>query len=128
MSRKMPSPSGSEAAPDDIDFDQTLREVEQALLVLKARYAQVQSDQQLQQNLKQDLTQAQRQVLQSRSKKRKAELRQEIKQLKERLEATELALESQLFSWSGLKEVFWQAVRFGGLGIVIGWLLRGSAG
>jgi small-conductance mechanosensitive channel len=117
--------------PDDaheINFDQTLVEVEQALLVLKARYAQVRSDQQVQQDLQQELTQVQRQVLQSRSKKRRSELNRELKQIKARLEETELALESQLFSWGGLREIFWQAVRFGGLGIVVGWLLRSWAG
>jgi hypothetical protein len=35
-----------------------------------------------------------------------------------------VALESQLFSWNGIKEVFWQAIRFGGLGMVAGWVLR----
>jgi hypothetical protein len=115
-------------AADEIDFDQTLIEVEQALLVLKARYAQVRSDQQVQQDLQQELTQVQRQVLQSRSKKRRSELNRELKQIKTRLEETELALESQLFSWGGLREIFWQAARFGGLGIVIGWLLREWAG
>jgi hypothetical protein len=130
MSLKPASPNADNApdAADDIDVDQTLREVEQSLLLVKARYAQVQSDQQLQQNLQQELTQVQRQVLQSRSKKRQAELNRELKQIKTRLEETELALESQLFSWGGLREVFWQAVRFGGLGIVVGWLLRGWAG
>jgi hypothetical protein len=127
MSPKPPAQSSDDASLDGLDFDQTLRELEQSLLVLKARHAQVRSDQQLQQDLQQELTQVQRQVLQSRSKKRQLELKRELKQIKTRLEETELALESQLFSWGGLKEVFWQAVRFGGLGIVVGWLLRGWA-
>jgi hypothetical protein len=125
------SPSGSDDASSDLeemDFDQTLQDVERSLLLLKARYAQVRSDQQIQQDLKQELTQVQRQVLQSRSQKRKTELKRELKQLKEKLEETELALESQLFSWGGLREVFWQIVRFGGFGIIIGWVLRGWAG
>lgn len=119
---------GSSSDVEGIDFEQTLQEFERSLLLLKARYAQVQSDQQIQQELKQELTQVQRHVLQSRSKKRQVELKRELKQLKARLEETELALESQLFSWGGLREVFWQAVRFGGLGVAIGWLLKGWAG
>jgi hypothetical protein len=124
------SPSGDDASSDleEMDFDQALQDFERSLLLLKARYAQVQSDQEIQQSLKQELTQVQRQVLQSRSQKRRIELKRELKQLKEKLEETELALESQLFSWSGLREVFWQMVRFGGFGIIIGWVLRGWAG
>ncbi|MCU0566811.1 MAG: hypothetical protein MUF49_09465 [Oculatellaceae cyanobacterium Prado106] len=113
---------------DEMDFEQTLREVEQNLLMLKARYAQVQSDQQLQRELTQQLTQTQKQVLQTRSQKRQSELKRELKKIKQQLEETELALESQLFSWSGLREVFWQAVRFGGIGVVLGWLLKSWAG
>lgn len=131
MSPQKSSPGSDDASSADLDgmdFEQTLQEFERSLLLLKARYAQVQSDQQIQQELKQELTQVQSHVLQSRSKKRRIELKRELKQLKARLEETELALESQLFSWGGLREVFWQAIRFGGLGIVAGWLLKGWAG
>jgi hypothetical protein len=55
-------------------------------------------------------------------------LQTELKQIKEQLETIELNLESQLFSWGSLKEPFWQAVRFGGLGVVIGWILKSCAG
>jgi predicted RNase H-like nuclease (RuvC/YqgF family) len=128
--QKSPPGSDDASSPDleGMDFEQTLQDVERSLLLLKARYAQVQSDQKIQQDLKQELTQVQQHVLQSRSKKRQVDLKRELKQLKARLEETELALESQLFSWSGLREVFWQVVRFGGLGVVIGWLLKGWAG
>lgn len=132
MSPQTPSSSGSDNASsselEGMDFEQTLQEFERSLLLLKARYAQVQSDQQIQQELQQELTQVQQHILQSRSKKRQVELKRELKQLKARLEETELALESQLFSWGGLREVFWQAIRFGGLGVVTGWLLKGWAG
>ncbi len=131
MSPQTPSSSSDDASSADLDgmdFEQTLQEFERSFLLLKARYAQVQSDQQIQQDLKQELTQVQQHVLQSRSKKRQVDLKRELKQLKARLEETDLALESQLFSWGGLREVFWQAVRFGGLGVVIGWLLKGWAG
>ena len=131
MSPQKSSPGSDDASSADLDgmdFEQTLQEFERSLLLLKARYAQVQSDQQIQQELKQELTQVQSHVLQSRSKKRRIELKRELKQLKARLEEIELALESQLFSWGGLREVFWQAIRFGGLGIVAGWLLKGWAG
>ncbi len=103
---------------DELDFDQSLQAVEQSLQLLKARYSQVQLDQQQQQQLQQRQSQLERESRPSPA------LRRELKQISQQLEDLELALESRLFSWSGLREVFWQAVRFGGLGVVIGWLLK----
>jgi hypothetical protein len=119
---------GSDPDAEPIDLEQSLSEAEQSLLLLKARYTQVQTDQDRQQTLKIQLNQAQQQLKQPRSHAIRTELRREIRQLKTQLEAIELALESQLFSWKGLKDVFWQAVRFGGLGVIVGWLLRSWAG
>jgi len=56
------------------------------------------------------------------------ELKQELEALEQELSQVELTLESELFSWDGLREIFWQAVRFGGLGIVLGWFLKTWAG
>lgn len=111
-------------APDEaIDLEQGLRQAEADLLRLKARYAQVQADQQRQIELKNRLDDVRGNLRRDKT----PELKAELKQIQQQLEALEVALESQLFSWSGLKEVFWQAVRFGGLGIVIGWVLRSIA-
>ncbi|MGL4619237.1 MAG: DUF2203 domain-containing protein, partial [Chroococcidiopsis sp.] len=44
------------------------------------------------------------------------------------LETIEVNLESQLFSWGSLKAPFWQAVRFGGLGVIVGWILKSFTG
>ncbi len=121
----MPSQSPRPGADsDDTDFEQSFQEVEQSLLLLKERYIQIQADQQQQQVLQQRLGDTQRQMRRDRSQSLKAEL----KQIQQQLEGLEVALESQLFSWSGLKEVFWQAVRFGGLGVILGWLLKSLAG
>ncbi|MBW4659791.1 MAG: DUF2203 domain-containing protein [Drouetiella hepatica Uher 2000/2452] len=119
-----PQPPQPDADFHETDFEQSLQEVEQSLLLLKARYAQVQADRQQQEVLQQRLSETQRQMRRDRSQSLKAEL----KQIQQQLEGLELALESQLFSWSGLKEVFWQAVRFGGLGVMLGWLLKSLAG
>ncbi|WOD41670.1 hypothetical protein [Nodosilinea sp. E11] len=53
---------------------------------------------------------------------------QEVIRLQEAADAFELELASQVVSWQHLQESFWQAVRFGGLGIVLGWLLAWLAG
>lgn len=117
-----PESPAPQSPADEIDFDRALLETEQALLMLKARYAQVQMDQQRQSEL-----QAQLDWMQRRRDRSKA-MRAELKRIQQQLEELEIALESRLFSWQGLKEVFWQAVRFGGLGIVLGWLLKSCAG
>ncbi len=48
----------------------------------------------------------------------------ELAQLEEAVDRFELDLASRLFSWHHLQEPFWQAVRYGGLGLVGGWLLH----
>lgn len=53
---------------------------------------------------------------------------QEIQQLEQQVTDLEVALVDHLQLWHHLREPFWQAVRFGGLGIVLGWLLRGWVG
>ncbi|NEQ21398.1 MAG: HAD-IG family 5'-nucleotidase [Microcoleus sp. SIO2G3] len=102
-----------------------MSEVERSLQALKERYAQVQRDRQRQAELQQRREQIRKELRQSSNRQA---LQAELKQIKEQLETIELNLESQLFSWGSLKEAFWQAVRFGGLGIVIGWILKSCAG
>lgn len=128
--RSSHSSAPSTPEPDDeaIDFDQSLKELEQSLLLLKARYAQIQLDQQRQQDLQQHKQQIEKQLQHSLNQASQRELKRELKRTRQRLEELEVALESQLFSWNGLKAVFWQSVRFGGLGVVIGWFLKSLVG
>lgn len=102
------------SSTDEINFEQALENVERSLTELKNRYAQVQRDQQQLETLQQQKADLQ---------KGTPTLEAELREIEQQLEELELHLESRLFSWSGLKEVFWQAVRFGGLGIAIGWSL-----
>ncbi|TVQ08196.1 MAG: hypothetical protein EA368_12350 [Leptolyngbya sp. DLM2.Bin27] len=53
---------------------------------------------------------------------------QELQRLQAAADAFELELASQVLSWQHLREPFWQAVRFGGAGIVLGWLLAWLVG
>jgi hypothetical protein len=119
-----PSPT----QPDSVDlgeFERSLADVEQSLVALKQRYTQVQQDLRRQAELQQRAIQ----VGQELSKTQMSiTLKAELRQIKEQLEAIEISLESQLFSWGSLKEPFWQAVRFGGLGVVVGWILKSCTG
>jgi exonuclease VII small subunit len=105
------------------EFEQALAEVERSLMALKERYAQVQRDRQRQAELKHRYEE----IRQDRSIARSQEMKTQLKQIQQELETLEVNLESSLFSWSSLKEPFWMAVRFAGIGIVIGWLLKSCA-
>ncbi|MBD2233078.1 hypothetical protein [Phormidium tenue] len=48
---------------------------------------------------------------------------QEVMNLQEAADSFELELASRVVSWQHLQEPFWQAVRFGGLGLLLGWVL-----
>ena len=52
------------------------------------------------------------------------QIQAQLRQIGQELDKIELNLESRLFSWGSLKEPFWLAVRFGGLGVLIGWFLK----
>jgi DNA repair exonuclease SbcCD ATPase subunit len=105
-----------------LDFEQELEEVETSLRFLKDRYAQVQKDQQQKAQWQQELKSL------KQNRKQTPEMKAELTRLQQQLEAIEIGLESQLFSWTSLKRPFWQAVRFGGLGVIIGWLLKSWVG
>ena len=49
---------------------------------------------------------------------------EELAEMQDRIEALKVTLESHLLSWREVQEPFWQIVRFGGLGLVLGWFLR----
>lgn len=120
----MQPPQESSASSDSaVDIGQSLAEVESALVALKQRYAQVQSDRQRQKELKNRIDEIRPQAAKNKS----SQLQAELKEIQTQLEAIEVNLESQLFTVDIFKEPFWQAVRFGGLGIVVGWILKSCA-
>jgi predicted RNase H-like nuclease (RuvC/YqgF family) len=103
----------------EAEFEQSLAAVEQSLQNLKDRYQQVKTDQQQQAELQERYDR----LKQSLQPANTSELQPELRQIQSQIEALELNLESRLISESSLREIFWQVVRFGGLGLVIGWFL-----
>lgn len=53
---------------------------------------------------------------------------EELAQMRDRIEALQLTLESQLVPWKETLEPLWQILRLGGSGLVIGWLLHSWLG
>ena len=112
-------PTSQDSDDSALTFEQVLERVERSLQDVKERHAQIEHDQQLQENLE-----ARSQALRSQLRQSKSSsLKLELQKLEKQLEDLEVNLESRLFSWAGFKEVFWQAVRFGGMGIAVGWSL-----
>ncbi|XGV99002.1 MAG: hypothetical protein ACAF41_08700 [Leptolyngbya sp. BL-A-14] len=118
-------PSPNSASDQDRDgslteahtFEQELAVVERSLNDLKSRYAQIQQDEQTQAQLQERKEQLKRKMQRSST----PELKAELTRLQTQIDELEVNLESKLFSWGSLREPFWQIIRFGGLGIVIGW-------
>ncbi|MEG4804416.1 DUF2203 domain-containing protein [Microcoleus sp. ARI1-B5] len=106
------------------EFVQALEAVERSLAAVKERYTQIQVDRQRQA----ELGHRREDVRQSLRQNPLPQLKKELREIEQELETIELNLESSLFSWGSIKQPFWQAVRFGGLGILIGWMLKSYAG
>jgi hypothetical protein len=103
---------------ETVEFDLQIAELDRTLSALKHRHADTQLA-------------AQEQVVLTRQHnelKHKGsshpEVKQELELIRSRLTELDITLESRLINeWRLMWEPFWQAVRFGGLGIIIGWVL-----
>lgn len=121
----------------EIEFEQAVEKIERSLMDLKERYATIQQQYEQQENLKKH-----RQEIEAQwQAEQLPELEQELHHIDEQLQELTVNLESHLLSepelkelfWKGLRqgilgEAFWQMVRFGGLGLVIGWFLKSWVG
>ncbi|UAJ72679.1 hypothetical protein IQE94_16870 [Synechocystis sp. PCC 7339] len=121
----------------DSNFGLALAALTQALQKLQTRYDEVQS-----QRAKQQQIQEYRADVETRLQgEAQAELEQELARIRSELEALSLELESELLTdrqlqkmfWDGLRrglmgDVFWQIIRFGGLGLILGWALKSWVG
>ena len=104
----------------DSSVEKILTDVGDSLAELEDRYHQVRQDWQRYTELQQHQEELEAKKIHNVEKE---PIKTELKHLTQELEALEMNLESVL-----LPDLFWQAVRFGGLGIVIGWLLKSLAG
>lgn len=104
------------------EFEEAIANVETSLESLKQRYHQVSEDEMK----KEELENRKKELkLQQKNNTNREPIKTELHYIEKELEELEIRLESKLFTWSALSEPFWQAVRFVGIGVVIGWILRG---
>jgi alpha-tubulin suppressor-like RCC1 family protein len=120
--RQQPSELNREDSENE--FVQAIAAVERSLAAVKERYTQIQCDRQRQA----ELGNRREDVRQSLRQNPLPQLKKELREIEQELETIELNLESSLFSWGSIKQPFWQAVRFGGLGILLGWILKSYVG
>ena len=103
---------------ETVEFDREIAELEQAIVALKHRQVNIQLA-----TREQVVLQRQRNELTHQNSKH-PEVKQELELIRSRLEQLDITLESRLLNeWKLMWEPFWQAVRFGGLGIAIGWFI-----
>ncbi|AFY70117.1 hypothetical protein Pse7367_1841 [Thalassoporum mexicanum PCC 7367] len=57
----------------------------------------------------------------------KEELKQQVDELSKQIESIETELASRFISWRSFREPFWQIVRFAGVGVLVGVLLKSCA-
>jgi hypothetical protein len=128
MAEVSPSPADGNLSPrvanGDLDFEQQYDRLTDSTTQLWSRYEQICRDQARQIELQQQVGSKQ---VGSKTIVPQA-LSQDLKSLQTELDNLDVALESQLISWDSFREVFWQAVRFGGLGVAIGWGLKSWMG
>ena len=120
--------SNQSPTPDE-EFETALMEVERLLLNLQGRYKEVQQ------------AQKQKRDLEERLNSVSSEDSLEVQKINDELQQLRITLESNLLTdediktlfWEGVRqgllgEFFWQIIRFGGLGVLLGWLLKTWAG
>lgn len=105
----------------DSELETAIAEIEQELEALKSRYAEVcDATTEIQ-----TLSQAQGEIMkQPELIKKQESLKTELSLIINKIQELEIKLESKLFKW---QEPFWKMVRYTGVGILLGWLLKSAA-
>lgn len=103
-------------ANGDSEIELTLTEVGESLEELRTRYVQVKQDWQRYS----ELVNHKKELVQTKANNfEKEPIKTELRDIEQQISELEIKLESVL-----LPDLFWQAIRFAGLGIAIGWLLK----
>jgi chromosome segregation ATPase len=126
-----PSPPASSAIPEDLDakLELSIQEAEDMLQEVKTRYAQVKAARSRQIDLteKAAVLQADLESVKdqkAKSQEQAAAIEAELDSIKTQLVETWKELESQLITWRDQQELFWQFLRFAGIGFLAAILLK----
>ncbi len=121
----MSDDQNSPESTTEINIEEQIINLEASLGKVKERYQQIKVDS----VKKEELTKRKVEINeQLKNNNLPDSLKSELNYIEKELTEIEMRLESELFNWTSLLEPFWQAVRFGGIGIVIGWFLKHYSG
>jgi chromosome segregation ATPase len=125
------STSDASSSPDDLEakLELSLQEAEDMLQEVKARYAQVKAARSRQIDLTEKAAMLQSDLDSIKDRKadpaeQAVEIEAELESIKTQLVETWKELESQLITWRDQQELFWQFLRFAGIGFIAAFLLK----
>lgn len=105
----------------ELNIIDAIANVEASLEKVKQRHQQIIEDQ----SRKSELENRQQEIKELKKENNHPDsLKSELHYIEEELTQIEMRLESELFQWSSLIEPFWLMVRFGGIGVILGWILK----
>jgi chromosome segregation ATPase len=104
-------------------IDASIQEAEELLNELKARYAQVKAAQSRKPELEARVAELETE-LKDKTNAKTPELLAELESVKTQLISTWEELESQLITWRDKQELFWQFLRFAGIGFIAAFLIH----
>jgi chromosome segregation ATPase len=124
-------PSESSAISEDLDakLELSIQEAEDMLQEVKTRYAQVKAARSRQIDLTEKAAALQADLAEAKGQKTDSQeqataIEAELASIKTQLAETWKELESQLITWRDQQELFWQFLRFAGIGFLAAILLN----
>jgi DNA repair ATPase RecN len=120
-----PNAPNSDATLEGLEpsIDASIQEAEELLNELKARYAQVKAAQSRKPELESRIAELEIE-LKDKTNPKAPELLAELESVKTQLISTWEELESQLITWRDKQELFWQFLRFAGIGFIAAFLIH----
>jgi chromosome segregation ATPase len=116
-------------AKENSEIEKTLDELEESLFSLREAYVQSRQDEQQQGELRQQRRELKRKGKKEASKNDKKDpIKTELRSIERQMVDLDNKIASRFIDITIFKDQFWQIVRFAGLGIVIGWVLKTVAG
>jgi predicted nuclease with TOPRIM domain len=108
---------------EEFSIEASIQEAEELLHELKTRYSQVKAAQSRKPELEARVAELETE-LKDKTQANNADLKAELESIKNQLFSTWEELESQLITWRDKQELFWQFLRFAGIGFIAAFILH----
>lgn len=107
------------------EIESQIQETEALLAEVKQKFDRAKITDRDRQNLQIRQQELERKLQTKLNLQQRQDLKAQLQTIQTQLEDIDTAIASQLITWSSFKEPFWQIVRFGGLGFLLGILVKG---